>query len=62
MNQLDNGVPIKAFIGDTNDCELNFILEFLEEIHGSSDIRVDLQRQFNLAYHIKNIRENHKNA
>lgn len=36
---LENGVPIKAFVGEGNDEELLYMVTFLEEIYGYTDVR-----------------------
>jgi CTD small phosphatase-like protein 2 len=45
---LENGVPIKAFMGEKQDEELLFLVTFLEEIYGFDDVREHIQNTFKL--------------
>ena len=45
--QLDNGIRIKDFTGDPNDRELIYVMEFLESIKSSTDVRVDIKKKYN---------------
>jgi CTD small phosphatase-like protein 2 len=46
--QLDNGVPIKSWIGDKEDQELVFLMEYLEKMASAPDVRVINRRLFQL--------------
>ena len=45
---LDNGIPIKAFLGDQNDEELLFMVTYLEEIFEVPDVRPHINKTFRL--------------
>ena len=45
---MPNGIPIKAFLGDKNDEELLFMVTFLEEVFGASDVRDHINKTFKL--------------
>jgi TFIIF-interacting CTD phosphatase-like protein len=49
MSQLDNGIPIKPFIGDANDKELYQLLHILIELSVISDVRSYLREKFCVA-------------
>ena len=38
--QLDNGIPILEWKDDKNDGELKYIIHYLVELAGSSDVRI----------------------
>jgi len=65
---LDNGIPIKAFVGDRNDDELLFMVTFLEEVFTKNDVRKYISATFKLkelslkfsAQGVKNKREEKK--
>lgn len=65
---LDNGIPIKAFVGEKNDDELLFMVTFLEEVFTKPDCRKFVGPTFKLkelserysAQGIKNKREERK--
>ena len=44
--QLNNGIPIKAYMRQENDEELLFMVTFLEEIYSYPDPRVHIQKTF----------------
>lgn len=46
--QLENGVPIVAFIDDDRDCELKGLLGYLEELVEEQDVRVRNLEHFKL--------------
>ena len=45
---LNNGVPIKAFLGEENDDELLYMVTFLEEIYTAQDVRTEISKTFKL--------------
>lgn len=45
---LDNGVPISAFIRQTVDEELLYMVSYLEEIYSSHDLREHISSTFKL--------------
>ncbi len=49
MSQLDNGIPIKPFIGDEKDKELYQLLHILNELCVVSDVRSYLRDKFCVA-------------
>lgn len=44
--QLDNGIPIKAYMRQENDEELLFMVTFLEEIYSYPDPRNHIRKTF----------------
>lgn len=46
--QMDNGIPIKAYMRQTDDEELLYMVTFLEELFGMTDPRVHLRKNFML--------------
>jgi TFIIF-interacting CTD phosphatase-like protein len=49
MNQLDNGIPIKEFKGDSSDRELPNLVLFLKSIKSASDVRVPIKEKYCLS-------------
>ena len=45
---LQNGIPIKAFLGDKNDEELLFMVTYLEELFSKPDVRTHIDSTFKL--------------
>ena len=45
---LDNGVPISAFMRQQNDEELLFLVSYLEEIYSFPDVRDQIGKTFKL--------------
>ena len=45
---MENGVPIKSFMGEPNDEELLFLVTFLEEIYSHDDVRPHIKNTFKL--------------
>lgn len=45
---LENGIPIKAFLGNENDDELLYMVTFLEEIFVKDDVRTHISSTFRL--------------
>lgn len=53
---LDNGVPINAFMGhETEDKELLFLISFLEEAFYQEDVRKHINDSFKLNYLLSTI-------
>lgn len=46
--QLDNGIPIKSFMEDTNDKEFLHLMRYLEQVHEIDDFRKANQAAFKL--------------
>lgn len=44
--QMDNGIPIKAYMRQDGDEELLYMVTFLEELFGESDLRNHLRKNF----------------
>lgn len=44
--QMDNGIPIKAYMRQENDEELLFMVAFLEEIFSLDDPRINIKKTF----------------
>ena len=61
---MENGVPIKAFMGEKNDEELLYMVTFLEEIYGFEDVRTHIKETFKLTElmeeHSKNLKAKKK--
>jgi TFIIF-interacting CTD phosphatase-like protein len=56
---LENGVPINAFIGnETEDKELLFLISFLEEAFYQDDVRKHISEAFKLSYLLSTIMSN----
>ena len=49
MSQIDNGIPIKSYCGETSDKELLLLLPFLKELSTSDDVRVNLRQKYFLS-------------
>ena len=49
MNQLDNGIPIKEFKGESNDKELPNLILFLNSIKNANDVRVPIKEKYCLS-------------
>ena len=47
--QISNGVPIKTWKNDPNDCELKYLTDYLIEASFQDDIRVYNERKLKLA-------------
>jgi len=45
---LENGIPIKAFLGKEPDEELLFMVTYLEEIFAKDDVRTHINETFRL--------------
>ena len=45
---LENGIPIKAFLGNENDDELLYMVTYLEEIFVKDDVRTHIRETFRL--------------
>ena len=44
--QMDNGVPIKAYMRQENDEELLYMVTYLEEVYSFSDVREHIRKTF----------------
>jgi TFIIF-interacting CTD phosphatase-like protein len=44
--QMDNGIPIKAYMRQENDEELLFMVTFLEEIFSYTDPTIHIRKTF----------------
>jgi len=45
---INNGIFIKTFYGDCQDCELKPICKFLEEINNCEDVREEIKKRYRL--------------
>ena len=45
---MENGIPIKAFLGQGQDEELLYMVTYLEEIFTKDDIRAHINETFRL--------------
>jgi CTD small phosphatase-like protein 2 len=55
LSQLDNGIPIASFYGNSQDNELYDILQFLTQICNEDDIRPHLQQRYALSQNYQRI-------
>lgn len=46
--QLSNGIPIESWYDDESDTELQQLLPFLEHLVGVPDVRVDIEKKYQL--------------
>ena len=44
--QMDNGIPIKAYMREDNDEELLYMVAYLEEVFSLEDPRVSIRKTF----------------
>ena len=44
--QMDNGIPIKAYMRQENDEELLYMVTFLEEMFSFADVRTHINKTF----------------
>lgn len=59
--QLDNGIPIKAYMRQEKDEELLFMVTFLEEIYSYPDPRIHIRKTFCLKDLRNRYCKNHNN-
>ena len=45
---LNNGIPIKAFVGESNDDELLYMVTYLEQLFGANDMKKMLKATFRM--------------
>lgn len=45
---LSSGIPIKAFVGESNDDELLYMVTYLEQLFGAKDVRKSLETTFRM--------------
>lgn len=50
---LDNGVPISAFIRQKHDEELLYLVSYLEEVYSYPDVREQIGKTFQLQEQMK---------
>ena len=50
MSQMDNGIPIVSYYGDSFDKELLALLPFLKKLSLSDDVRVNLREKYYLSH------------
>ena len=57
LPQLANGIPIASFYDDPKDNALDVLLMFLKSIEDHTDVRVQLNKSFNLVKSLAHTRE-----
>ena len=57
LPQLANGIPIASFYADPKDNALDVLLMFLKSIEDHTDVRVQLNKSFNLVKSLAHTRE-----
>lgn len=50
--QLNNGIPILPYEGEEDDCELIYLLKFLDRIKDAKDVRIEIKKAFNIKQYL----------